>query len=232
MRLQIWSDYACPYCYIGKRHLEQALADFEHADEVEVVFRTFELDRTASPRVMNTTQQRIEYKYRKSPESARNMINHIILMARRAGIDMKYNSVRYTNTFDAHRLTRYAEGKGLASEVSERLFHAYFTENLELADHDVLIKIAGDAGLEPAETQTMLKSDAFSEEAREEEKKADMLGIYGVPYFVLEDGTGLSGAQPKQALLNALRDSWNNSRAKHQGNAPSCDGDVCDTPEI
>ncbi|WP_273725126.1 DsbA family oxidoreductase [Brucella gallinifaecis] len=231
MQLQIWSDYACPYCYIGKRHLEEALAEFEHADDVEVVFRTFELDRTASPQVINTTQQRIEYKYRKNPESAREMINHIIAMGARAGLKMNYDTVRYTNTFDAHRLTHYAQVNGLAAEMSERLFRAYFTENRELADQEVLLSIASDVGLNRSETEATLKSGAFIKEAREEEAQAESRGIHGVPFFAFEDGTGLSGAQPKSVLLRALRDSWNSSQARPSANAPSCDNDTCDVPE-
>lgn len=231
MQLQIWSDYACPYCYIGKRHLEEALAEFEHADDVEVVFRTFELDRTASTEVVNTTQQRIEYKYRKSPASARDMINHIIAMGARAGLKMNYDTVRYTNTFDAHRLTRYAQVNGVAAKMSERLFRAYFTENRELADQEVLLSIASDVGLNRCETEAMLKSGAFIEEARAEEAQAESRGIHGVPFFAFEDGTGLSGAQPKSALLRALRDSWNSSQARPSTSAPSCDNDTCVIPQ-
>lgn len=231
MQLQIWSDYACPYCYIGKRHLEQALAEFEHAAEIEVVFRTFELDRNASSRVVNTTQQRIENKYRKTPESALDMINHIVAMGDRAGLKMNYASVRYTNTFDAHRLTRYAHSMGVATEVSERLFRAYFTENLELADHNVLLQIACDVGLGRDETQSMLNSDAFSNEARTEEAQAEQLGIHGVPFFVFQDGLGLSGAQPKAILLKALQAAWDSSHAASPDRAPACDGDACDIPQ-
>lgn len=208
MQLQIWSDYACPYCYIGKRHLQQALAEFEHADDVEVIFRTFELDPTAARQAVHTTQQRLELKYRKSPEATQDMINHIIAAGNRAGLEMKYRTARYTNTFDAHRLTRYAQTKGLGLEITERLFHAYFSENLELADHAVLLKIATGLGLDHGETQAMLKSDEFAATARAEEAQAMQLGVNAVPFFVLEGVPGMLGAQPKDVLLSALRESW------------------------
>lgn len=230
MQLQIWSDYACPYCYIGKRHLEQALSEFEHADDVEVVFRTFELDRYASNEVVNTTQQRIEYKYRKGPQAAKDMINHIVSMAARSGLQMNYSTVQYTNTFDAHRLTRYSETKGVAAEMSERLFHAYFTENLALADHTVLLQIATELGLDPVETKGILDSDQFADVARAEEAQAEVQRIHGVPFFVLEDGTQLSGAQPKDALLHALRTSWNITQAEDASSAPSCKDRACGLP--
>lgn len=230
MQLQIWSDYACPYCYIGKRHLEQALAEFEHADDVEVVFRTFELDRSACREVVNTTQQRIEYKYGKDPKAAKDMINHIASLAARSGLEMNYSTVQYTNTFDAHRLTRYAETKGVAAEISERLFRAYFTENLALADHTVLLQIATELGLDPVETKIVLESDQFADVARGEEAQAEMRGIRGVPFFVLEDGTQLSGAQAKGALLNALRASWNSTQVDDTSSAPLCNDGACELP--
>lgn len=233
MQLQIWSDYACPYCYIGKRHLEQALAEFEHASDIDVVFKAFELDRTASPHVVNTTQQRIESKYGKSAEAAREMIAHIVAMGARAGLEMHYATVRYTNTFDAHRLTHYARAQSgeLAAKVSERLFHAYFTENLELADHQVLLNIASAAGLDRGATNAMLKSAAYSDEARAEEAHAQVQGIHGVPYFVFEDGTALSGAQPKSALLQTIQDSWNRTRSASAASAPCRGNDACDRPD-
>ncbi|CDG21822.1 Polyketide biosynthesis associated protein [Xenorhabdus poinarii G6] len=212
MLLEIWSDYACPYCYIGKRHLEQALAEFEQAGDVQIVFRTFELDRTASRKVVNTTQQRIESKYRKDPLGAKDMINHIVSLAERSGLEMNYSTVQYSNTFDAHRLTHYAETKGAAAEMTERLFRAYFTENSVLADHVLLLQIATELGLDPVETKDVLDSDQFADVARGDETQAELQGVRGVPFFLLEDGTQLSGAQPKEALLNALRTSWISTR--------------------
>ena len=144
MKIEIWSDYACPYCYIGKRYLEQALAEFEYAHEVEIVYKAFELDPNAAKEVDTTTLSRIEYKYAKSKAQAQQMIDHIISMGDEADLDMRYDRVHYTNTFDAHRLAKFAATQGKALEMSERLFRAYFTDTLPLADHSVLIEIATD----------------------------------------------------------------------------------------
>ncbi|MBC3468622.1 DsbA family oxidoreductase [Pseudomonas sp. RW10S2] len=232
MQLQIWSDYACPYCYIGKRHLEAALAEFPHADDVEIAYQAFELDRNASREVVNTTQQRIERKYAKSPQGALNMIHQIMTMARHAGLDMRYDTVRYTNTFDAHRLSLFAERRDLAKEVTEGLFHAYFTENRALADHDVLLDVATQAGLDRAETQQMLDSDAFSEDARAAEQEAERRGIHGVPCFVFDDGTTFYGAQPKSALLEALHANWEKQKSvpASPNDAAVCGSHGCSVP--
>lgn len=208
MQLQIWSDYACPYCYIGKRHLEQALAEFDHAGDVEILFRAFELNPSASRNVVDTTQQRIEHKYGKSPVAAREMIDHIMKMGDRAGLAMRYDTVRYTSTFDAHRLSKFAEAKGMGAAMTERLFRAYFTDNLELADIPTLIALAVELGLDGEAVSGMLASNAYADIVRSDEAHASQVGIHGVPYFAFNDEIGLSGAHPKASLLKALQESW------------------------
>lgn len=230
MRLQVWSDYACPYCYIGKRHLEEALADFEHAQSVEIVFKAFELNPAASRAVVDTTQQRIEYKDRKTPAAAREMIEHITKMGAHAGLAMNYDTVRYTNTFDAHRLTKLAESKGLGSAMTERLFRAYFTENRELADPATLVSIATDVSLDNAEVSHMLASDTFADAVRAEESEAGRLGIHGVPFFAFDGEMGLSGAHSKATLLKALRESYERFGASTLDASASCAASGCIVP--
>lgn len=232
MQLQIWSDFACPYCYIGKGYLDQALAEFEHADEVEVVFRAFELDPTAPTTVQTTTQQRIERKYRKTPAAAREMIERIQQMGAGTGLDMKYYEVRYTNTFDAHRLAAFAATKGLATPMAMRLFKAYFTDLLELSDHAVLISLAVEVGLDREEVRELLAGDRFERECRAEESRAYQMGIQGVPAFVFDETTMLGGAQPKEALLRALRETWERQEASAVEEVPMCGVDGCVVPPI
>ncbi|RRO12403.1 DsbA family oxidoreductase [Pectobacterium aquaticum] len=208
MKIEIWSDYACPYCYIGKRYMEQALAEFKHADDVEVIFKVFELDPSASTTVETTTLERIEHKYRKNRAQAQEMIDSIVSMGAGVGLDMRYDSVNFTNTFDAHRLTKFAEAKGKGAVMSERLFRAYFTDNFPLADHIVLTNIAVELGLDRQETEAMLASDAFEQAAREDEIKASKMGINSVPHFVIDGKQTLVGAQPKEYLLAALHQLW------------------------
>ncbi|GAN88752.1 DsbA family oxidoreductase [Komagataeibacter intermedius] len=233
MKLEIWSDYACPYCYIGKRFLEAALAEFEHAGEVEIVFRAFELDPTSGPAVTTTTLDRIMRKYGKSRSDALAMIDHITSMGERCGLDMRYASVRYTNTFDAHRLTKFAEQHERGADMTERLFRAYFTDNAPLADHDVLVGLAQDVGLDGDAVRAMLSSTNFAEDVRRDETHASQAGIHGVPFFAFDGAYGLSGAQPKAQLLAALRQSWNEAR-KTASESPTtgmtCDSTGCVIP--
>ena len=233
MKLEIWSDYACPYCYIGKRFLEAALAEFEHAGEVEIVFRAFELDPTSGPAVTTTTLDRIMRKYGKSRSDALAMIDHITSMGERCGLDMRYASVRYTNTFDAHRLTKFAEQHERGADMTERLFRAYFTDNAPLADHDVLVGLAQDVGLDGDAVRAMLSSTNFAEDVRRDETHASQAGIHGVPFFAFDGAYGLSGAQPKAQLLAALRQSWNEAR-KTASESPTtgmtCDSTGCGIP--
>ena len=226
MKIEIWSDYACPYCYIGKRYLEQALNEFEHANRVEVVYRAFELDPSAAKEATTTTLGRIVHKYGKSKSQAQDMIDHIVAMGSSVGLDMRYNSVRYTNTFDAHRLSKFAALHGKGLDMSERLFNAYFTQNLPLADHDVLIAIADELGLDRVETQAMLASDAFSEDVRADENRARELGIRSVPHIVIDGRHNFVGAQPKNHLLKAMREIWTQQQALDQD--ISADGTACD----
>ncbi|MFS3136314.1 DsbA family oxidoreductase [Gluconacetobacter sacchari] len=233
MKLEIWSDYACPYCYIGKRFLEAALAEFEHAGEVEIVFRAFELDPTSGPAVTTTTLDRIMRKYGKSRSDAQAMIDHITSMGERCGLDMRYASVRYTNTFDAHRLTKFAEQHGHGADMTERLFRAYFTDNSPLADHDVLVGLAQDVGLDGDAVRATLKGTDFAEDVRSDETRASQAGVHGVPFFVFDGAYGLSGAQPKAQLLAALRQSWNEARktvSENPTTGMTCDSTGCVIP--
>ncbi len=230
MKIEIWSDYACPYCYIGKRYLEEALARFEHAQEVEIVYRAFELDPSAGRSVTTTTLGRIENKYGKTAAQAQQMIDHIISMGASAGLDMRYGTVRYTNTFDAHRLTHFAATKGISAAVTEGLFRAYFTDNLALAEREVLIKVAVEAGLDHSEVAAMLASDEFSTDARADESRAREMGIRSVPHMVIDGEQQFAGAQPAEHVLRVLQDLWAESRGSDESrptDTPSCGMDGC-----
>ena len=163
MKIELWSDYACPFCYIGEKRLEKALAEIDGGDKVEVEFKSFELDPYASREVVSSTLDRFAVKYHLSKEEAAERIEAISRMGRSEGIDFRYISTRYTNTFDSLRLTKYAQAKG-KSEIIAQLFDAYFTKNLELADHDVLKNIAGQCGLDSEEVSAVLASDRYAAE--------------------------------------------------------------------
>ena len=219
MVIKIWSDYACPFCYIGEKRLEKALADIKA--DVEIEFKSFELDPTADKKVVSSTVERFAKKYGMTEDDAANRIEQISIMGRREGIDFKYISTRYTNTFDALRLTKLAQEHG-HTEIITKLFDAYFTKNLELSDHNVLKKIAVECGLDEVEVDELLKSDKYADEVRKDEYEAARLGIHGVPYFVINDKYALSGAQPAEVLKDAIEDALS-----EDFNGMTCGADGC-----
>ncbi|QNS14428.1 DsbA family oxidoreductase [Mannheimia bovis] len=205
MKIEVWSDFACPFCYIGKRHLEQALAQFEGESEVEVIFRAFELDPHANGEPEGDIQQRLMQKYQKTAEQADEMINYVEEAGKQAGLDLRYRTTQYTRTFEAHRLAKFAESKGLGEAMVERLFKAYFTDNTILAKRTELIGLALEIGLERDEVAQLLTGDDFGHEVREDERVAHKYGIHSVPFFVIDEKIGVSGAQPPEVLLNAIK---------------------------
>ncbi|QLB44897.1 DsbA family oxidoreductase [Mannheimia pernigra] len=203
MKIEVWSDFACPFCYIGKRHLEQALAQFE--GEVEVIFRAFELGPHANGEPEGDIQQRLMQKYQKTAEQADEMINYVEEAGKQAELDLRYRTTQYTRTFEAHRLAKFAESKGLGEAMVERLFKAYFTDNTILAKRTELISLALDIGLERDEVAQLLTGDDFGHEVREDERVAHKYGIHSVPFFVINEKLGVSGAQPPKVLLDAIK---------------------------
>ena len=223
MKIEIWSDYACPFCYIGEKRLEKALADV--SNNIDIEFKSFELDPAASREVVSDTVDRFAIKYGMSKEDAAHRIEQISMMGRREGIDFKYVSTRYTNTFDSLRLTKLAQKHG-HNEIITKLFDAYFTKNLELSNHHVLKKIAAECGLDENEVDELLKGDKYADEVRNDEREAAMLGIHGVPYFVINGKYGLSGAQPVEVLKQAINEALTDE-AETAFNGMTCGANGC-----
>lgn len=221
MKIEIWSDYACPFCYIGEKRLSQALAEVDNKN-ITVEFKSFELDPYADKKVTSTTPERFAEKYGLSLEAATERIEQISLMGRREGIDFRYATTRYTNTFDALRLTKFAQDKR-HDEIIIKLFDAYFTKNLELSDHAVLKKIAVECGLDSAKVDEVLSGERYSKEVRDDEREATQLGIHAVPYFVVGGKYGLSGAQPSELLKRAITDAL----TEESFNGMTCGADGC-----
>lgn len=203
MKIEIWSDFACPFCYIGKHYLEQALAQVE--GDVEVIFRSFELDPHAGGEPESSLQQRLAQKYQKTPEQVLEMIERVEQIGQQAGLDMRYRTTQFTRTFEAHRLQKFAESKGLSLAMAERIFKFYFSENGILAKRTALIDLALDVGFERSDVAELLISDNFSHEVREDERMANKLGITAVPFFLIDGKTAVAGAQPPEVLLDVIK---------------------------
>lgn len=205
MKIEIWSDFVCSFCYIGKRKLEIALNKFEYRDEVEIDFKSFELDPTSKKKVDGNMHEIIAKKYGITVEQAKASNEQIILQAKEGGLNYNFDDIIPTNTFDAHRLTHYAKAEGKKTEMSERLFKAYFTEALNISDYKVLSDLASEVGLNGDEALKFLESDKYKAEVREDEETASRYGISGVPYFVLNNKFAVPGSQPPEAFLETLQ---------------------------
>jgi predicted DsbA family dithiol-disulfide isomerase len=214
LMVDIWSDVVCPWCYVGKRRFESALARFEHRDDVEVAWHSFELDPNAGPASELPGAERLAAKYGMSVEDARARHAQLEGLAAQEGLEYHLDRTRGGNSFDAHRLHQLAIERGLGDAMMERLMRAYFTEGLATGDPEVLMQLAEEVGLDPGEARAALDSDRYSDAVREDEAVAHRIGIQGVPFFVLGRRFGVSGAQTADVMLQALEKAWDETEKK------------------
>ena len=208
MNIEIWSDIACPWCYIGKRRFEAALAAFEHRDEVQVTWRSFELDPTAPHERDGDLAAHLARKYGMDISQARARQQQMTEMAAAEGATFRFEIVRSGSTFDAHRIVHLAAEHGLQDAMKERLLRAYFSEGRLLSDHDTLVALAVEVGLPADAVAETLAGRRYAEQVRDDERTAGRLGISAVPTFVVDRALAASGAQPPDALLGLLRQGW------------------------
>jgi predicted DsbA family dithiol-disulfide isomerase len=234
LRLDIWSDVACPWCYVGKRRLEAAVADFPHA--VEVVWRSFELDSSAPRMIEGSYAERLARKYHTTTAQGEAMLTRMAATAAAEGITMRYDKIRPGNTFDCHRLLHLASERGKQGELKERFLRGYFCEGEAVGDPRTLTRLAVEVGLDAAEVEAVLASDRYADAVRADQALARELEITGVPFFVFAQGeVAVSGALPVDEMRKALDDAWTaiTSGAGADGAADSsatgaeADGEVC-----
>ena len=226
LRIDVWSDIACPWCYVGKRRLEAALAKFPHREEVDVVWRAFELDPSAPPERPSDVSYaaRLAKKYGSSVKEADGMIARMTDVAADDGLDFHFDKIRSGNTFDAHRVLHLAAERGKQDAVKERYLLAYMTEGEPIGDPETLVRLAAEVGLDAEEVRAMLASDMYAREVRDDEDEARQLGFSGVPFFVLGGKLAVSGAQPAELLLRALTQAWKDAETRP---AVFAEGAVC-----
>jgi predicted DsbA family dithiol-disulfide isomerase len=208
MDIEIWSDIACPWCYVGKRRFEAALAAFEHRDEVSVTWRSFELDPAAPAQRTVDGATHLAEKYGMSRDEALARQRSLAEVAAGDGLDMRSDLARGGNTFDAHRLVQLAKAHGVQDAMKERLMLAYHTEGEAIGDHETLLRLALEVGLPEEEVRDALGTDRYAADVRADERTATSLGISAVPFFVVDRRMGAAGAHPAQALGELLRRGW------------------------
>jgi predicted DsbA family dithiol-disulfide isomerase len=208
MELEIWSDIACPWCYVGKRRIETALGSFEHAGELTVTWRSFELDPEAPSERHGDLAGHIASKYGMPIEQARAGQEQLTALAAEEGLEFHFERARSGNTFDGHRLVHLAAEHDAQDAMKERLLQAYFTDGRLISDPETLLAAGADVGLPEAEIRELLAGDRLADEVRADELDAARLGLRGVPAFIVDRKLGVTGAQPPEVLLELLRQGW------------------------
>ena len=209
MQIEVWSDIVCPWCYLGKRRLEKAIARFEHADEVEVVWRSFQLDPGYPKGAAAPVYERLAAKYGGSIDQIRAMTDRVKSLAAEEGLAYDFDHSVMANTFDAHRLTHLAKAHGLGPQMHERLMQAQLIEGENVDDAETLVRLGAEVGLPAAEVRKVLAGDEYAQDVTADIAQAQAYGASGVPFFVLDRRYGISGAQPTEVFLEALRTADN-----------------------
>ena len=230
MKITYWSDFACPYCYIGNVRLKRAIDELEINDDVEFDIHAFELDQNAPKNVESTTVERFALKYGLSIEDAQNEVDGISKLGIDEGIDFKYSTTLYTNTRDAHRLMKLAQDKydsNVADRLSNLLFDAYFSKNLKLADSEVLIDISKKSGLDELNAKEVLSSNLYDDEVQKDEEIALANGIHGVPFYLLDGKYSVPGALSYDDFKTVLSQIITENRMDENKDANACRDGVC-----
>ncbi|MEV5281162.1 DsbA family oxidoreductase [Streptomyces sp. NPDC052811] len=234
MRVEIWSDIACPWCYIGKARFEKGLAEFAHRDEIEVVHRSFELDPNRARGDIGPVIPMLAKKYGRTIDQAREMEAHVASNAHAEGLGYLADGRDHGNTFDIHRLLHLAKARGRQEELLDLAYRTNFAEERSVFDPEVLVELAVEAGLDADEARTVLGDvDAYADEVRADEREAAEFGASAVPFFVLDRKYGISGGQPAEVFTQALEQAWQShtpALKTIEGDAEACGPEGCEVP--
>lgn len=216
MKVEIWSDYVCPFCYIGRRRFEKSLEKFPHRQHVSVEYKSYELapDAVIDPNIKYYDS--LATKFGISIEEAILSSVRISRQAKEMGLSFNFERMRPTNTFDAHRLAKFAAKQGKGKEMTERLLRGYFTDALHISDNEILVKLAAEIGLDSFKVKRLLEAEYYSAKVREDEDDAKSMGIKIVPFFVFNEKHAVSGLQTVEMFTTILEQLWE-SEGKHRG---------------
>ncbi len=216
MKVEVWSDYVCPFCYIGKRQLEKAIKDSGYEGQIEVEYKSFLLDPTTPVDTEEPVISSLAKKYQVSEEQAKNMTENVATRAKEVGLDYDFDQMKTANTVAAHRLAKWAETKGQGHEMSERLLKAYFLEGEAIGKSDVLLRLVEELGLNKAEAKEILDGNQFKGDVEKDIFEAQQLGVRGVPFFVFDNKYGISGAQPQALFEQTIEQAASEAGLKHK----------------
>lgn len=212
LKVQIWSDIMCPFCYIGKRRIEEALILFEHKDAVAIEWKSFQLDATFKASADDNMVDHLAEKYGKEKDWAQGMLDNMTQNAKNAGLDFHFEKAILANSFNAHRLLHLAKKYQLANDLEELLFKAYLTEGKNINDNSTLKELGVSVGLNAVEIDEVLNSDAYGNDVKKDIQNANAIGVQGVPFFVFDNKYAVSGAQPATAFLEILQKAWDEGK--------------------
>lgn len=227
MKVEVWSDYVCPFCYIGKRQLEKAIKETGYEGQVEVELKSFLLDPNTPLDTEESVYTSLAKKFNTSETEAKNMTQSVAERAKEVGLKYNFDIMKSANTNAAHRLAKWAAKQDKGSEFSERLLQAYFTEGAAIGKHDVLLDLAEEVGLNRQQAQDLLNSEQFVAEVEQDILEAQNLGVRGVPFFVIDNKYGISGAQPQPLFNQTIEKAANEAGLKPKLKMIGDNGSVC-----
>ncbi|MDR6845289.1 DsbA family oxidoreductase [Flavobacterium granuli] len=234
LKIQIWSDIMCPFCYIGKRKIEEALSQFKNKDSVTIEWKSFQLDPSFFATPNESIIDHLAEKYRKTTDWAQTMIENMTENAKSSGLDFHFEKAILANSLNAHRLLHLAKKHNLSNELKELLFRAYLTEGKDVNDWNTLQETGQKAGLHIDEIKQLADTDIFTKEVRQDQQQAQNLGVTGVPFFVFDNKYAVSGAQPTDVFLKTLEKTWEEGnfntslQLQNPSDANSCGIDGCE----
>jgi predicted DsbA family dithiol-disulfide isomerase len=208
MKVEIWSDVVCPFCYIGKRRFEKALETFSNKEQVEIIWRSFQLDPNTRSNPGKSVIESLAEKKGLTLAQSQQMHAQVTAMAKEVGLDYQMDKAVIANTFDAHRLSLLAAKQGLQDKMEERLFAAYFTEGKDIANKETLVALAKEVGMDETDVRNMLQSNSYSDKVQDDILEAQQVGVRGVPFFVFDNKYAVSGAQPTNVFTQVLSKVW------------------------
>ncbi|SMX68163.1 Predicted dithiol-disulfide isomerase, DsbA family [Brevibacterium sp. 239c] len=212
MKIEIWSDIACPWCFIGKRRFETALDGFAHRDDVEVEWRSYQLDPSLPDQYAGTETEYLSQAKGLPADQVRQMFDHVTAQAADEGLDYDFDSIVVANSFTAHRFLHLAKTRGVMSQAKEELLSGHFEKGRNIGDVDYLAEVAQSVGIDADETRRILATDEYTAEVKADIAEAQALGANGVPFFVIDRKYGISGAQPPEVFSQALATAWGESQ--------------------